>query len=53
MATSGYNGIDKICKMTVKGAKLKLESFFSISYGILELSRKTLRGWRADSHGQG
>ena len=30
--------------MTVKGVKLKSESFFSISYGILELRRKTLRG---------
>ena len=26
--------VDKICKMTVKGVKLKSESFFSISYGI-------------------
>ena len=30
--------------MTVKGLKLKSESFFSISYGILELWRKTLKG---------
>ena len=29
--------IDKIYKMTVKGVKLKSESFFSISYGVLEL----------------
>ena len=27
--------IDKICKMTVKGVKLKSESFFSISSGVL------------------
>ena len=30
--------------MTVKGVKLKQESFFSISYGVLELWRKTVRG---------
>ena len=36
--------IDKICKMTAKGVNLKSESFFSISYGVLELRRKTLRG---------
>ena len=36
--------IDKICKMTVKGVKSKSESFFSISHGVLELWRKTLRG---------
>ena len=29
--------IDKICKVTVKGVKLKSESFFSVSYGDLEL----------------
>ena len=39
--------IDKICKMTVKGAKSKSESFFSIARGVLELWRKILRG--ADS----
>ena len=32
---------DKICKMTVKGVKLKSVSFFSISYGILKLWKKT------------
>ena len=36
--------IDKICKITVKNEKLKSESFFSISYGVLELLRKTLSG---------
>ena len=36
--------IDKIRKMTVKGVKLKSESFFSISPGVLELWRKNLRG---------
>ena len=36
--------IDKICKMTVKGLKLKQESFFSISCGVLELWRKALGG---------
>ena len=30
--------------MTVKGVKLKSESFFSISHGILEFWRKNLRG---------
>ena len=30
--------IDKICKMAFKGVKLKSESFFSISYGVLEFS---------------
>ena len=35
--------IDKICKMSIKGVKLKLESFFSISRGVLELWRKNLR----------
>ena len=39
--------IDKICKMSMKGVKLKSESFFSISPGVLELWRKNLRG--ADS----
>ena len=34
---------DKICKMTVMGVKSKSESFFSISYGVLELWRKNLR----------
>ena len=34
--------IDKICKMTVKGVKSRSESSFSISYGVLELLRKTL-----------
>ena len=33
--------------MTVKGVKLKSESFFLISPGVLELWRKNLRG--ADS----
>ena len=36
--------IDKICKMSVKGVKLKSESYFSISPGVLELWRKNLRG---------
>ena len=36
--------IDKIRKMAVKGVKLKSESFFLISPGVLELSRKNLRG---------
>ena len=35
--------VDKICKMTVRGVKLKSGSFFSISYGVLELWRKTLK----------
>ena len=30
--------------MTVKGLKLKSESFFSISHGVLELWRETLGG---------
>ena len=43
--------IGKICKMTVKSIKLnnfKSESFSSISYGVFELWRKTLR-WGEDS----
>ena len=36
--------IDIICKMTVKGVKLKSESFFSISYNVLELWRKYPKG---------
>ena len=36
--------IDKIRKMSVKGVKLKSESFFSISPGVLELRRKNLWG---------
>ena len=36
--------IGKIRKMSVKGVKLKSESFFSISPGVLELWRKNLRG---------
>ena len=36
--------IDKISKMSVKGVKLKSESFFSISPGVFELWRKNLRG---------
>ena len=39
--------IDKIRKMSVKGVKLKSESFFSVPPGVLELWRKNLRG--ADS----
>ena len=35
---------DKICKITAKGVKLKSESFFSISCGVLKLWRKTIRG---------
>ena len=38
--------IDKIRKMSGKGVKLKSESFFSISPGVLELWRKTLGGRR-------
>ena len=34
--------IDKICKMTVKGVKLKSERFFLISPGVLESWRKNL-----------
>ena len=40
--------IDKLCKMTVKRVKLKSESFFLISPGVLELWRKNLRGGGAD-----
>ena len=36
--------IDKIREMTVKGVKLKSESFFLISPGVLELWRKNLGG---------
>ena len=36
--------IDKICRMSIKGVKLKSESFFSISPGVLELWRKNLGG---------
>ena len=39
--------IDKIRKMSVKGVKLKSESYFLLSPGVLELWRKNLRG--ADS----
>ena len=35
--------IDKIRKMSVKGVKLKSESYFSMSPGVLELWRKNLR----------
>ena len=35
---------DKTRKMSVKGVKLKSESYFSISPGVLELWRKTLGG---------
>ena len=35
--------IDKIRKMSVKGVKLKSESYFSISPEVLELWRKNLR----------
>ena len=38
--------IDKIRKMSIKGVKLKSESFFSISLGVLELWRKNVRGGR-------
>ena len=31
---------DKMREITAKGVKLKSESFFSISYGVLELWRK-------------
>ena len=36
--------IDKIRKMSVKGVKLKSESYFSISPDVLELWRKNLKG---------
>ena len=36
MATSDRMVIDKICKITVKGAKSMSESFFSVSRGVLE-----------------
>ena len=36
--------IDKIRKMSVKGVKLKSESYFLLSPGVLELWRKTLGG---------
>ena len=36
--------IDKIRKMSIKGVKLKSESYFSISPGVLELWTKNLRG---------
>ena len=36
--------IDKIRTMSINGVKLKSESFFSISPGVLELWRKNLRG---------
>ena len=39
--------INKIRKMSIKGVKLKSESLFSISAGVLELWKKNLRG--ADS----
>ena len=45
--------IDKICKMTVKGVKLKSESLSSISPGVLELWRKNLNGEGADSASPG
>ena len=38
--------IDKIRKMSVKDVKLKSESYFSISPGVLEVWRKNLRGDR-------
>ena len=44
MAASYTMVIDKIRKMTVKGVKLKSESFFLISPGVLELWRKNLKG---------
>ena len=36
--------IDKIRKMSIKGVKLKSESYFSISPGVLELWKKNLGG---------
>ena len=39
--------IDKIRNMSVKGVKLKSESYFSMSPGVLEFRRKNL--WGADS----
>ena len=36
--------IDKIREMSIKGVKLKSESFFPISPGVLELWRKSLGG---------
>ena len=35
--------IDKIRKMSLKGVKLKSESYFLISPGVLELWRENLR----------
>ena len=44
--------INKIRKMTVEGVKLKSESFFLISPGVLELWRKNLGGeFRPPGHG--
>ena len=42
--------IDKICKMTIKGVKLKSESFFLISYGLLELWLKNPKGGGGGFH---
>ena len=36
--------IEKICKITIRGVKLKSESFFSISYGVLDLLKKKILG---------
>ena len=36
--------INKICKITAKVVKLKSESLFSISCGVLELWRKNPKG---------
>ena len=44
--------IDKIRKMSVKGVKLKSESYFLLSPGVLELWRKNLRGADSALHGQ-
>ena len=43
--------VDKICTMTVKGVKLKSESFISISHGVLELWRKNIKGWNLSPPG--
>ena len=38
--------IDKVRKMSVRDVKLKSESYFLLSPGILELWRKNLKGGR-------
>ena len=43
--------IDKIRKMSVKGVKLKSESYFPISPGVWSYGGKTLGGGRIPPHG--